>query len=598
MKTHTAQPEIGGALRLRDLLAELEKLTDAFGADDLALRAREAREPLDKGEIWVVVVGQFKRGKSTLLNALLQAPVLPAGMAPVTSVVTQIRWGPEPGVRIDFHDDASRIVPLAQLTDFVSEEGNRGNRRGVGKVEVTLPSPLLEEGLVLVDTPGIGSLDAGATDRAYAFLPRIDAALVVLSPDPPLGEVEGAYLRALLSHTPHLLFVLNKVDLFPEASWREAVAFNREGLALIQGVPPDEVKVTPVSAARAMEGEDSGVQELRERLLELVRERGAAVSQDAALRRLRGVAEEMRARLEVEERAIHLTDANLEDRMKRLGELRRELALRREEIQPVLLDATRRLVDGATASLRVRAGEAQGPLSRALETRITQERDLGNAALVRAVSTELEGSVVEVFDGWWADHEAGIREQLREAMTRAARSVDATGSTLTDWVNTELGVALPTPPPPLDLVDSHDFYYRIQGLKPELTVDLLLLLLPRPLFRWRIRRRIPHLAGEDLELNVGRVRGDILYRAQETVRAFFAELTRRALKAEEGIQTALVRALEARAGAQQDGAGELDRLGAGRGRVEEILALAHNPDSSLTSGHGPDRPTDARDPEG
>jgi len=598
MITRTAQAGIGGALRLRDALAKLEELTDTFGADDLALRAREAREPLDRGEIWVVVVGQFKRGKSTLLNALLQAPVLPAGMIPVTSVVTQIRWGPEPEVRIDFQDGASRIAPLAQLKDFVSEEGNRGNRRGVRRVEVTLPSPLLEGGLVLVDTPGIGSLDAGATDRAYAFLPRVDAALVVLSPDPPLGEAEGAYLRALLSHTPHLLFVLNKVDLFPEEAWREAIAFNREGLARIQGVPPEDVRVTPVSAARAMEGEESGIEELRERLVELARERGEAVSQDAALRRLRGVAAELRARLEVEERAIHLTDANLEDRLKRLGELRRELALRRDEIQPVVLDATRRLVDAATTSLRARAGEARGALSRAIEARIARERGLGNGALVRAVSEEQHGGVVEVFDGWWADHEAGIREQLREAMTRAARSVDATGSTLTDWVSTELGVALPTPPPPLDLVDSHHFYYRIQGLKPELTVDLLLLLLPRPLFRWRIRRRIPRMAGEDLELNVGRVRGDLLYRAQETVRAFFAELTRRTLAAEEGIQTALVRALKARAGAQKEGAGELDRIRAGRRRVEEILAHAENPDPSLTGGDDPDRPTDAGEPEG
>ena len=106
------------------------------------------------------------------------------------------------------------------------------------------------------------------------------------------------------------------------------------------------------------------------------------------------------------------------------------------------------------------------------------------------------------------------------------------------------------------------------------------------------------MAGEDLELNVGRVRGDLLYRAQETVRAFFAELDRRALEAEEGIQTALTRALKARAGAKEAGAGELERLAGGRKRVEAILAFAEGPDLYPTGGDDPDMPTDAGEQEG
>jgi len=564
----------GETIQLSEALAGLEKVSDSFGASDLTLRAQEAQEPLDRGEIWVVVVGQFKRGKSTVLNALLESPVLPTGMAPVTSVVTQIRWGPTPGVRITLQDETPVDATLDRLQDFVSEEGNPGNHRGVRRVEVSLPSPLLDGGLVLVDTPGIGSLDPGATDRAYAFLPRVDAALVVLSPDPPLGEAEGSYLRTLLEHTPHLLFVLNKVDLFPEAAWREAVEFNRRSLGQLQGVAAEEVDLIPVSATRALNGDSGGITELRTRLQDLVKGKGEAVSRDAARRRLQAIAGEMLARLSVEERAIHLTDANLEERLGGLGDLRRELALRREEIQPVLLDATRRLVEGATTSLRTRAEAVGESIAHALQARVRQEGAVGNGAMVRIVSEALQSSVVEVFEGWWAEHEQEVRAKLREAMTRAARSVDATGSTLTDWVERELGVALPTPPPPLELVDSHDFYYHVQGLKPALTVDLLWLLLPRPIFRRWILRKIPRMVRDDLELNVGRIRGDLLYRAQETVRAFFSELNRGALEAEDGVQTALLRALEARAGAKEEGAGELERLSQAREQVQELLDMA------------------------
>lgn len=590
----------GETKRLREALVGLEAVADAFGAADLTLRAQEAREPLDRGEIWVVVVGQFKRGKSTVLNALLESPVLPTGMVPVTSVVTQLRWGPAPCARIELQEGGTRSVSMDRLREFVSEEGNPGNRLGVRRVDVSFPSPLLEGGLVLVDTPGIGSLDSGATDRAYAFLPRVDAALVVLSPDPPLGEAEAAYLQALLQHTPHLLFVLNKVDLFPEDAWRESVAFNRKGLAQVQKIPPEEVDLIPLSATKAMKGGDGGITELRHRLLDFVRSRGDSVSRDAALRRLHRIAGELQARLAVEERAIHLTDADLEDRLGRLDELRRELAQRREESRPVLLDATRRLVDEATASLRSRAEEARNGVARALKTSVGREGNVANRTLVRTVSEALQAAVVDVFDGWWADDGEQVRARLREAMTRAARSVDATGSTLTAWVETEMGVPLPSPPPPLDLVDSHDFYYHVQGLKPELTVDLLWLLLPRPIFRRWILRKIYRMVREDLELNVGRIRGDLLYRAQETVRAFFSELNRRALEAEEGIQTALVRALKARAGAREEGAGELERLTRARERVEEALAAAggpapplsvpDDPGASVTSDTVPDSP--------
>jgi len=207
------------------------------------------------------------------------------------------------------------------------------------------------------------------------------------------------------------------------------------------------------------------VREALERLERVAEEFGAP-----DLGRRARMAGELRGRLQVEEKAIRLSGENLEDRLRRLGELRRELAMRRAEVRPVLLDATRRLVERATAS------------------------------------------------------------------------------TLSAWVQEELGVVLPSPPPPAELVDFHHFYYHVQGMRPELTVDLLGLLLPRRLFRWRFRRGAHRLVAEDLDRNVGRIRGDILYRAQETVRAFLAELARRAVAAEDGIERALIRATRIRAG--------------------------------------------------
>ncbi len=568
-------PVQGGGHRLAGILLDLERLAEGLGAPDLALRAREAREPLEKGEIRVVVVGQFKRGKSTLLNALVGQPVLPTGMVPVTSVVTEIRWSPGPEVRVVFRDGNISHPPLSGLREFVSERGNPGNRKGVQRVEVGLPTPLLEGGLVLVDTPGIGSTDPGATERAYAFLSRVDAALVVLSPDPPLGEGEARYIQELLAHTPHALFVLTKVDLFPEAAWREALAFDREVLARALDLPPEQVRILPVSAVAGSAGwHDGSLDQLRHELMRLGMERREGVSQDVAVRRLGQIAEGLAARLEVGEKAIRMSRESLEDRLRRLGDLRRDLALRRSEVQPVLLDAARRLAEDVGDALRREAQARRLSLIRSLEERLRDGSGQGNGALTRSISVALAEGVTALFEGWWSQRGGEAKARLREAMERAAKGVDATGSTLASWVADELGVVLPTPPPPLDLVESHDFYYHVAGVSPELTVDLLLLLLPPPWFRRWLRRRLSRLVEENLELNVGRTQGDLLYRAQETVRAFFAELNRRALEAEEGIQTALLRALEIRAGLEVEGAKALEELAEARARLEEILAMA------------------------
>ena len=98
--------------------------------------------------------------------------------------------------------------------------------------------------------------------------------------------------------------------------------------------------------------------------------------------------------------------------------------------------------------------------------------------------------------------------------------------------------------------------------------------MPQRWFRWRLQRKIPRLVKDNLELNVGRTRGDLLYRAQETVRSFFSELERRAVEAEEGIRTALARALRIREGEREEGTAETQRLNRGVLELDRIIASA------------------------
>jgi dynamin family protein len=163
------------------------------------------RERLVEQRLQVAVLGQFKRGKSTFLNALLGESLLPTGVVPLTAIATFIHWAATPSIRVSYLDErapeerstASAGEVEAQLSRFVTEEWNPHNRLRVGRVDVFYPAPILRHGIVLIDTPGVGSTLRHNTDAALEVLPECDAGFFVLSVDPPVTEAELAYLECV-----------------------------------------------------------------------------------------------------------------------------------------------------------------------------------------------------------------------------------------------------------------------------------------------------------------------------------------------------------------------------------------------------------------
>ena len=212
-----------------DAIAKLAELAEEAGATLIAQDARLLLERVMEGRFFVACLGQFKRGKSTLINALLCEELLPSGVAPVTSVVTIVRWG-ERRARVRLGENEWRDVPVDGLVNYVSEAKNPENRLGVRGVEVFSPSPFLERGLCLVDTPGISSVFVGNTAETHAFVPHVDAAIVVLGGDPPISGDELTLAREVIARVPDVLFVLNKADRLSDAERSAALDFTREVL--------------------------------------------------------------------------------------------------------------------------------------------------------------------------------------------------------------------------------------------------------------------------------------------------------------------------------------------------------------------------------
>ncbi len=216
--------DTASASTVRDArLAELASLASQLGLDRVSRDIAQLEERVLAGRFHVACIGQFKRGKSTLLNALAGTDVLPTGITPVTTATTILAWGPQPRAMVQYADGPPAQIELNAIADFVAEERNPGNRKAVDRVLVELPSPILENGLCLVDTPGLGSVIPINTRTTRAFLPHIDVALIVIGTDPPLSGEELDLIEEVAQRVDQLILVLNKADRH-ESEEREVAA--------------------------------------------------------------------------------------------------------------------------------------------------------------------------------------------------------------------------------------------------------------------------------------------------------------------------------------------------------------------------------------
>jgi GTP-binding protein EngB required for normal cell division len=238
-------------LKLR-LLDALRRAMQAMKRDSgQAERFRELIEHLIESHFNLAVVGEFSRGKSSLMNAMLGMDRLPTGVVPVTSVITAVRHGSRERALLHFETRGlPQEIPLPKLGDYVTDRANPGNRRRIRLAEVYLPAELLRRGFFFVDTPGLGAL-AENTATTERFLPHADAAVFVTSFDHPLSESELQYLRGIWRQVGRVFLVLNKLDIVSETERGEVRAFIRQRLAAEFAAEPVLYEVSAREALQA-----------------------------------------------------------------------------------------------------------------------------------------------------------------------------------------------------------------------------------------------------------------------------------------------------------------------------------------------------------
>lgn len=298
-------------------VAELGTVAASLGAKTLASRIeRDLVEKLEADRFHLVVVGEFNHGKTTFVNALLGAQVLPVGVTPTTACIHHIEHAAEPRATIVLESGGAEPLPFDDVKRFTAA-GDAGTER-VAYLEIGYPSTVLKD-VVLVDTPGVNDLSLQRADITYGYIPRSDAVLFLLDAGQILKESERVFLqdKLLAKERDKIVFVVNKVDIWSAEEKEEALRYAREHLASFVKGPV----VFPVSAHKALAGDrdESGLPELEAHLTRFLAEERGRILLDNALGEGLGAAAVLQKGVDAKRRGLEMSAAEIERRIQFLA---------------------------------------------------------------------------------------------------------------------------------------------------------------------------------------------------------------------------------------------------------------------------------------
>jgi GTPase Era involved in 16S rRNA processing len=554
-------------------------LETALGSQSpLLARLRVLRDRLEHERLQLAVLGQFKRGKSTFINALLGADVLPTGVIPLTAVATFIAWARAPLVIVHFKGKAQSERFAGQTAEairnvlfgFVAEEANPKNRLGVERVELFYPADILADGVVIIDTPGVGSTLQHNTQTALQVLPECDAALFVVSADPPITEVELNYLRRLKSKTTRVFFVLNKADYLQPGEKRSITEFLQRVLAEKSLFDAKErifcISARDALAAKQSDNEQalqmSGVAELEDHLVRALASEKIRWLEDAVRGKATDLLAQALAELNLRARALNLPIDELAEKSDAFQDALRSIEEQRRITRDLLAGDHRRLREALDSRIdRLRKDTARkldSVISASLSDNVPVTwEEKARRSLSAAMRDEFEAAREPLVSAFAADA-AGA---LRSCQDRVNTLVDRVRQTAAEIFDVPLGPD--TEHEAFEL--GEDPYWVTESVSATLIPDpsrLIDRLLPATL-RWpRLRARMIRQSEELIVRNGENLRWSILRGLDETFRKATAHFEERLDETIAATRNIITNALTRRRDQSFAVQPELDRLAA------------------------------------
>ena len=547
--------------------------------EDIRARLKDLAGRLATGQLQLAVVGQFKRGKSTLLNALLGVPLLPSAITPLTAIPTFLREGQRLELITEYADGKQdqRIAASSEelstlLFERVTEDGNPRNQARIAKVDVCLDSPLLRSGIVLIDTPGIGSTRLHNTEAARAALPECDMALFVVSPDPPITEVELAYLREIKRVSSEIIIILNKIDLVDGDDRARSEQFLSD--TVLEGAGISTAWFFSVSARKGLAAKiagnengitESGLHTLEHYILTFAHTRQREVLEAAVAKKATALIEESLFEINARLAILKMPIADLSDRLARFTAASAEFERERRASQDLLNgDRTRLLseLDEKAAALRVATRDKLMARANGLLAQENSEAD---------IAAQFETDVPELFQAEFEQFEYQTRVSLSEILGEHQKRSDRLIGSVRQLAASLLDIPY-TAPMADEAFQPKKLPYWVTVPRESMASapNIIETLLPATVRLGRARERVRCRIDEVVTRNVENLRWSLRQNLEMAVRSFQSQLDERLALSEEATRSAMRAAIQKRSHAENEMRFDLVKIEEMKGRLSAM----------------------------
>jgi len=492
-----------------------------------------AREQLITNCFNLVILGQFKRGKTTLINSLIGKEILPSSVVPLTSMVTILRFGEELRCNIFMEDGSEKNVRIEELSDYVTEKGNPKNIRGVRCARIEYPSPFLKEGILLIDTPGVGSTFMHNTETTYDFLDHLDAALFLMSADVPISQVEKELIDTIKGSTQKIFFVLNKIDNLIPKEIEEIIAFNKQVLEEM-GVTVDEI--LPISAREALKAKkaNNDIQLSQSGLLNLANtlgqflssEKGKIVLNTTISKTQRFISRKL-SQIAIEKKTMEASGEELEDKINTFHKLVTNLKQDREDITYLLKGESDKWCLKVEEMLRVLEEKETSRIKQRLADFYEKNTDIRPTVFRDEMQKVIKEEIARGFDVFRKDAEQSISHSIQEAFNRFTKRSNDIIHEFKAAAEILFEVTMDQAEFAVELTKDNSFYYMVQeytAATEEEVKSILRTLLPKSMSRKMVFHEMVERVSSDVGRNCGRTRSDLTTRIGKTIGHYSKQL--------------------------------------------------------------------------
>lgn len=506
-----------------------------------------------------VTPGFFKRGKSSLINAIIGKPLAPVAVTPVTAIITLFEYDHKKSHAVIHFKDGSIVEKQSgEVSRYVNEDENPANEKQVRVVSIFDDAPVLRS-VSLVDTPGIGSSFEHNTATTLQFIPKIDAALFLLSADMPVSRLDTDFLKELKETEPKIVFVMNKKDLLSESDLKKLMRHNTAAIAEVMELPVEKINCIAVSVREHEQGnEESGIRRLMGEIQSIATHEKPALLRQAALKRYTRLHRQLLMQVKLKSDSLLMPLHQLKEKQEKLDGSIALMKDQREEFEDIIRGKVRLLQNHIDAVINQESAMIKNEIFEEIDHR----DNILQAEALSAIQQELNRLLIARFESVKTTLEQHTREQFRNLLQQYGARSQSFLNELATHLHSLLGISFDMIADRFDLKVYTSFYLSLDsGISVIRSHNYMLTkLLPASSRKKRLVNTLKEHYNNLIIRNSASIAYDLVYKIQESFRKFNYDLNNHLQELLESIREIIAYTIRQKDNAESEVEEEIEAL--------------------------------------